>query len=334
MPTLLALLTGRHPALSEGESLWLLQHDVRECLDILCGAFEADAADIFLHFIRHYAFQRLPERGWPPLSQDLIEFLPRTLGAQLGAARANLLLPLIERARIGLEQGPNVADGPARLQAWPQAADFEQALLSGDHVAASVILREAAGGGRQLLEAELGVVQPALYSIGEKWSRKQVSIAQEHMATAVAKLVMAQAYTTTVHAPGTGRLAMLSCVEGNQHAVGLRMIGDAFELAGWQIRYLGADLPSDEIVRAAIEYQPDVIGLSASLPRQYVAVRAATQALHQQLGHDCPPIVLGGQAFSMLPGAMPLLGADCTVTDARHAVSCTAQLIARRDHNT
>ena len=52
------------------------------------------------------------------------------------------------------------------------------------------------------------------------------------------------------------RRVLLACVAGNHHAVGLRMVADAFQLAGWDVQYLGANVPTAALVRQAAEWNP------------------------------------------------------------------------------
>src|SRR4051794_41655905 len=62
------------------------------------------------------------------------------------------------------------------------------------------------------------------------------------------------------------RRAVLACVPGERHALGLIAFGLALHDLGWRITYLGADAPVAAIDHAARAVAADVIVLSASLP--------------------------------------------------------------------
>jgi cobalamin-dependent methionine synthase I len=85
-----------------------------------------------------------------------------------------------------------------------------------------------------------------------------------------------------------GKRALLARVEGNDHAVGLRMVADAFQLAGWDVQYLGANMPTSAIIRQAAEWQPDLVGLSVSFAQQLRVVKEVIAQLRERLGEVRP----------------------------------------------
>jgi diguanylate cyclase (GGDEF)-like protein len=58
----------------------------------------------------------------------------------------------------------------------------------------------------------------------------------------------------------------MAAVEGEQHALGLRMASDVIELAGYETTYLGADVPMVDLLQAVAARAPNVVGLSATMP--------------------------------------------------------------------
>ena len=104
------------------------------------------------------------------------------------------------------------------------------------------------------------------------------------------------------------------------------MVADAFELAGWDVRYLGPDTPAPPLVQLVRDERPDVVALSAALPDHLRAVRDTVVCLHTELGEACPAVLLGGLAINQLPPLTTVLGADATSPDARAAVAAGAQL--------
>jgi methanogenic corrinoid protein MtbC1 len=77
------------------------------------------------------------------------------------------------------------APAPARVR-----ADYQRALLAADLPAAGAVLDEALDAGLPAADIYLGVLQPTLYEIGRLWSHAELSVAQEHMATAAVQSAM------------------------------------------------------------------------------------------------------------------------------------------------
>src|SRR5918998_1648825 len=69
---------------------------------------------------------------------------------------------------------------------------YLDALLDSDMEGARRVLDDALDAGVPARDLYLGVLQPALYEIGERWSRAEISIAQEHLATAATQSLMSR----------------------------------------------------------------------------------------------------------------------------------------------
>ena len=210
---------------------------------------------------------------------------------------------------------PYIAAMPS---AWEECDAFQEALVSGDRLKALEIFRQVTAG-RGFVDTELHLVQPTFYRIGEGWQENKVSVAQEHIATTIAHSILAREFEHAQPQPRVNRKAVLACVEGNHHALGLQMVADAFELQGWEVRNIGANTPTSALVRFIRENDPHLVGLSAAMPHHLSAAKGAIARLHAELGEACPPLMLGGFAINQFEPLSTMLGADFTGTDARAA---------------
>src|SRR4029453_5883093 len=85
------------------------------------------------------------------------------------------------------------------------------------------------------------VVLPYLHRLGERWASGEVSVAQEHFASNLLRgrlLGVAPGW-----GQGRGPAAVLACVPGEHHELGLLAFGVALRRRGWRITYLGTDSP-------------------------------------------------------------------------------------------
>ena len=259
------------------------------------------------------------------LSLDwLAEFFVAHMDAADGAAVATALHAARDEF---LAAGNAPVMPPVAPAAWPEAAPFETALLAGNQRESLAVVNRCIDSGHSLVEVEMHVIQPALYRIGEKWQANQVTVAQEHMATAIVQSVMTAGLLRSQPPAPINRRVLLACVEGNDHAIGLRMVADAFQLGGWDVQYLGANVPTPALVAQAVEWKPDLVGLSVSFPQQLPAVKTIIAHLAQRLGSLRPAVIIGGLAinrFSKLAGAV---GADAHMADAQAAVASTHNMV-------
>ena len=191
------------------------------------------------------------------------------------------------------------------------------AVLAGDRRAAFAAVDEALAGGAHLRQVYLEIFQPVLREVGRQWEANRITVADEHLATAITEAAMARLYERLFAAPqGHGRLLLAACADVERHEVGLRMLCDVLEMEGWDTAFLGPSVPIADLVQMVRAREPDVVALSASIAPHLDRVRAAVAALREGLGDRTPLIAVGGRAFHDDPGLAARIGADFTASDA------------------
>ncbi len=179
-------------------------------------------------------------------------------------------LSAAEAARLARAEPPATPDPPAEPDdgdGTPTAAALGEQLRraldgfddAGAHAALDRLL------GSYPLESVLSdAVLPYLHELGERWAHADASVAQEHFASALLRgrlLALARGWGR-----GRGPHALLACVPGDQHDLGLICFGLALRAHGWRITYLGADTPLPTLIETADLLQPALVVVSAALP--------------------------------------------------------------------
>jgi DNA-binding transcriptional MerR regulator len=156
-------------------------------------------------------------------------------------------------------EGPTETDGFA-FDAAAARHDLGAALESYDDAYAQAVLDSVLS--MTTLDTVLAeVVLRYLHELGERWERGEVSVAQEHFASAVLRgrlLGLARGWSR-----GFGPRALLACLPGEQHDLGLIAFGLALRARGWRIAYLGGDMPIESVISAARTVDPVFVVLSA-----------------------------------------------------------------------
>jgi len=146
--------------------------------------------------------------------------------------------------------------------------------------------------------AELGlkrfadeVVLPLATQVGDLWALGRLPIAAEHLASEVVVHALKGAIRS---APGGGPLLLAAALPGERHEWGLLATLAGAQVDGWQVHYLGPDLPLEEVLQAAWSLSPRAIALSVSDPELLEQHRAALSRFVPRL----PPgvrVALGGR---------------------------------------
>jgi len=147
------------------------------------------------------------------------------------------------------------------------AQRFGDALRVADPVLAEGVVDDARQAAMPAALIQSAVVTPAMHRIGDLWARSELTVADEHPATAICQRILASLYGELQREPVTpsGKV-LLAAVQGQHHTLGLRMVADVLEGAGSNVLYLGADVPTDSIVEAVERHAPNAVGLSLTMP--------------------------------------------------------------------
>lgn len=195
---------------------------------------------------------------------------------------------------------------------------FTQTILEGDRRAALTVATEALRDGVGIQDLYADVFQDSLREVGRLWETNAITVAKEHMATAVTQYVMAHVFDR-IDPPETARgTAVITGVPGEFHHIGPMMIADMLEANGWRVQFLGSNLPIPAIVAAIKDARPDVLGVSVTmLFNLHEAARLIE--LIRGLG-DPMRIVVGGAAFRVATD-WHQTGADAYAPDLKAAVA-------------
>ncbi len=269
----------------------------------------------------------LTTRGIPVehVAQSL-EWLGDFFAGRMDTENGAAVTAALTAARMNLLRAAEAPALPQAYELWPEVAGFEAALLAGNQREAIGVMSGCFDDGHDLVDVERHVIQPALYDIGEKWQTNQVSVALEHMATAIAQAVMTVGLVRSLPPTPIHKRVLLACVEGNTHSVGLRMVADAFQLGGWDVQFLGASVPTQALIQQVAAWTPSLLGLSVSFAHQLQTVKAVVAQLEKRFGSGRPAVIIGGQAINKFGQLAGVLGADAFSPDARSAVAYANQL--------
>ena len=174
--------------------------------------------------------------------------------------------------------------------------DYLQNLLRGNRTKCSDIAHQYLEQNPSIKDLYERVFKVALYEVGRLWETNQITVATEHMATAVTEGILNELFEKIVPQKKYNKKVVVACVENEKHQVGIKMVADVFEMKGWESLFLGAGIPTSELVKFIHETQPDILAISLSIYFNY----ANLQKMLEDLRAEFPDlqIILGGQAFN------------------------------------
>lgn len=247
---------------------------------------------------RRYGFPQpgRDDRGERTYSAGQVERL-RVIGALVARGHRPGRLIRLTAAQLAALAGPGgqPAAAGARVSADPVLA------LLREHDVAGLVRHLEEGLRTSGLAGFVTQRMPALNAeVGAGWARGELQVYEEHLYTEAVQTLLRNAIAA-LPAPKTGARprALLATFPDEGHGLGLLMAQAMLALQGCPCTPLGLKVPVPQVVKAAVAFDADVVGLSfsASLNPAHVL-----RGLEQLRGELPPPVAVWAG------GACPALG--------------------------
>jgi methanogenic corrinoid protein MtbC1 len=156
----------------------------------------------------------------------------------------------------------------AKLPEGDAASKYLSAVLDRDASLAESIVMSVLQERHSLVDV-FEMVSEAQSRIGDLWEQNVIGIEDEHSATDLAlMLVRLASEKARPFRRGKSGRALLCCVEGEFHFVGVTMLAELLSNAGWNVHLLGPNQSFSSIQAAATKSgaRVDLICLSVTVP--------------------------------------------------------------------
>jgi len=286
-------------------------------LEFLAGAMEARAPAAFGDYLL-WCDRMLCARGIDShLLVTAVELLEKHLVALLLPDEGRFVSQFIREGRsTATATADTMSNGALALTRQV----FLSAVLAGQRQAALNIVDEALAQGHTHVELYVDLFAETLHRVGKLRESNQVSVAQEHMATAITQYSLAHIYSR-LQPPAVHRGRMVVAgVAGELHQIGANLLADTMEASGWDVHFLGTNLPHTAILTAVEEMPADVLCISTTLVANLPAASELVRLVRKELGEPGPRIVLGGAAYRLAGDFARELGSTEGVTHLRRAI--------------
>lgn len=303
--------------------------DVHYHLDYLREAITASDISLFKDYVQWvqvlFDSLGLPENMWTItlqcmrdiIDENLDDIMSKEVHKFIDAGLSLLKQPVANPA-------PNIDENNPLSGLANQYLEF---LLSGDRHAAANLVLAAAEKGTPVKDIYLHVFQQSQYEIGRLWQTNRISVAQEHFCTAATQLIMSQFYPYIFSTEKNGKRLVVACVGGELHEIGIRMVADFFEMEGWDTYYMGANTPTDAIIRSLSEKKADILGLSATIVFNKSTMEDLIRQIRVTDSVKNVKILVGGYPFRQSPELWEKIGADGFAADAQEAIKVANSMI-------
>lgn len=177
------------------------------------------------------------------------------------------------------------------------------------------------------LAAAVNLLAEVQRKVGDLWQQNELTVADEHAATAIVDLALSAACfeaERSPHAPdGT---VVVACAEEEWHVMPARMFAEQLTAAGWDVVFLGASTPAEHLQRFVAAEPPAAVAVSCTVPLYLHGARRAISASHAA----GVPVLAGGAAFGTAPNRAAAIGADAWASTLDGAVATLSRWVSNR----
>lgn len=317
-------LLAAHPEAGDlfGKRAFRGWHDyLTQRVDELAAAVELGSPDLFVRDV-----------AWSVAAFAAREVPTSTIARALDSLRTAALEDLPPNSRSAVEpilaRGLEAAQGdPApfpRLSPASTRGEFALAFLElvllGKRQHAIDLVLAAFNDGAPVGELYEAVLLPVQSELGTMWHLGEISVPEEHAATEAIRgtmAVLAHAARSRSEAEPRQGTVLVGAVEGDRHDIGVRAVADLIEIAGHTAIYLGADVPTRDLVRACETFDTAAVVLSATLTVHAPVIAEAIRAIRDAGDYR---IIVGGAAFGSDAALASRVGADAYAATPTKAV--------------
>lgn len=171
-------------------------------------------------------------------------------------------------------------------------------LLDGKRIQCSQMVQDLIDHEIDIKTLYTDLFQKSLYAIGEMWEFNQITVAREHLVTAITEGLLNLVYPKLFEHGHykDNKKVVISCAANEFHQIGGKMVADIFELNGWDGHFLGANTSIEHMLEYIQEINPDLVGLSVSVYFNMPSLKTGIETIRANFTHL--DIFVGGQAFN------------------------------------
>lgn len=176
--------------------------------------------------------------------------------------------------------------------------DLRDKAVAGVDISIPDVIAASKRLGISSLDMTIGILQPILNEMGRLFLAGKVTVAKEHAFTQKVEGMMRDLFAMTPamkNSQGQQPVVILSCVDGNYHWLGLRLLELSLLEEGIPVRAFIPSLPRDEVIQLAVDLRPLVLGLSVYDLKQCHEALLIREGIQQRTGGSyVPQIAVGG----------------------------------------
>ncbi len=176
----------------------------------------------------------------------------------------------------------------------------------------------------------LKLLKPTLVEIGTRWHEGMLNATVEHFATQFIRRKFFSILNTYALTDGRGMI-LAGCAPSELHDTGILLLSIILVRHGWQVIYLGAQVPIPDLMDSIQYLHPDMVCMSASSQETALELMDVGKAI-AHLPPPRPYFGYGGQIFNQEPAICTSMPGTFLGHDTQEAIGMIADMLKQTTH--
>jgi DNA-binding transcriptional MerR regulator len=142
------------------------------------------------------------------------------------------------------------------------------------------------------------ILQKGLIFFGEGWYEGRISVQQEHFASVIA-IRQLEALLASMPEPTRSERILIALPPDELHTFSPLLLSVMFRRRGWDVIYLGANVPVERLESALRSIEPELV----IIPAQTLHTAGTMLPMAKLLEKEGVPMAFGGAVFAAIPNA-------------------------------
>lgn len=197
---------------------------------------------------------------------------------------------------------------------------FIDMLIKGNKDEARSLILELYKQHVEIEDIYIKVLERALKEVGLLWEKGIVDVWKEHYISEISLDIMKELKFMEKKEEIGGHTIIALTPGAELHNIGLRMITDFLELKGYNVIYLGSNVPVQSLLDAIKIEKPELIIISVTISCHIDSAKYMIEAIKNCFWKNPPKIIIGGYAFENNKKVLEATDADYYGLDANDII--------------
>lgn len=256
-----------------------------------------------------------------PRRSERLERLERTI--------ENELVPRLLASHRAGPVPPALTAAVARELSERDVDGFVAAVRSPDDARAVQFIREVLADGATVEAVYLDLLAPSARRLGQMWESDECDFVEVTVSLGRMQRLLrdlSQVFLADATRSEPVGSVLLTCIPGEQHTLGIIMVGEFLLRDGWRVLVGAPWSESDLLTMVGTEWY-DVIGFSVGSESRLPLLKRDIRRLKSASRNPHVQFMVGGQVFSEDPSLADQVGANAIAGDAREAPQIARRLL-------